>query len=270
MENQHDDALDKVLAALRNAAPPEGMDARIAQRLHATATPTALASSTLAGAWWRGAIAGAASAMLATGLFALAFHLLGTRAATIQTTADVTLYKAASPNTATRVSTPRELRATLCTSPALLRAQNSSPTPFEKSLRAETRIENAAPSYPAPALPLTAQERALAQLARTADPKQLASLTPEQEAKVDAEKAAEFARFFAHPSPPPNPDAHPGANLDASPDANSQTVPDANPDTTPQATPDADPQANQSNPDANPEPDPAKNEPNPSLTKEEE
>lgn len=222
METEPDETVDKVLAALRNATPPEGMEARIAQRLHAapSAGPTI---STFSAVWWRGAFTGAALATLATAVLFLAFHRLATPAPHPQTASSV-LHNAAPPSTATMVSTPRDVRGTLCASPSVLRVQNTTSTPFDKSLRAETRIENSAPSYPAPALPLTAQERALVQLVRTGDPKQLAALTPEQEAKVDAEKAAEFARFFARPTPPPSPDA----NLQPASDTN-QAAPNANP-----------------------------------------
>jgi len=218
------ETVDKVLAALRNATPPEGMEARIAQRLHAvpSAGPPV---STFSAIWWRGAFAGAATAALATAVLFFAFHRLAIPANHSQSAANITHHQPTQPNTAPKVSTAREDR-TLCASPSVLQAQNPTSTPFDKTLRAETRIESAAPSYPAPALPLTAQERALAQLVRTADPKQLAALTPEQEAKVDAEKAAEFARFFAHPTPPPSPDV----NTQPTSDTN-QTAPNANPST---------------------------------------
>ena len=50
--------------------------------------------------------------------------------------------------------------------------------------------------------PLTAQERGLLLLARTADPQQLAMLNSEAQAKVKAEDADQFEKFFA---PPPQP-----------------------------------------------------------------
>ena len=50
--------------------------------------------------------------------------------------------------------------------------------------------------------PLTAQERGLLLLARTADPQQLAMLNSEAQAKAKAEDADQFEKFFA---PPPQP-----------------------------------------------------------------
>jgi len=56
----HDDAIDKTLAALKRAAPPDGMETRILQRLQQQPAPAApfrwrdlLTGSALAAAWWR-------------------------------------------------------------------------------------------------------------------------------------------------------------------------------------------------------------------------
>jgi hypothetical protein len=62
-----------------------------------------------------------------------------------------------------------------------------------------------APSHPAPVLPLTAQERALVRLVQTADPKLLAALSPETQAKVEAQEADNYNKFFAPPTSPPQP-----------------------------------------------------------------
>ncbi len=81
----HDDAIDQTLAALKAAAPPEGMEARILQRLQQP-VPAApfrwrelLTGSALATAWWRGALSGAATAMLIVGALLLAQHGLRAR-----------------------------------------------------------------------------------------------------------------------------------------------------------------------------------------------
>jgi hypothetical protein len=62
-----------------------------------------------------------------------------------------------------------------------------------------------APSHPAPVLPLTAQERALVRLVQTADPKLLAALSPETQARVDAQEADNYNKFFAPAPAPPQP-----------------------------------------------------------------
>jgi hypothetical protein len=75
-------------------------------------------------------------------------------------------------------------------------------------LRAESYAENSAPSHPAPEMPLTAQERALVRLAQTADAKDVGTLDPDTEAKLEERDAAEFKRFFAPLfTPPPTPPA---------------------------------------------------------------
>jgi hypothetical protein len=58
-------------------------------------------------------------------------------------------------------------------------------------------------------LPLTAQERALIELARTADPKMLVALSPETQAKVEAQEEDNFNKFFAPPPAPPQPADNP-------------------------------------------------------------
>ena len=73
--NQPDAAIDKTLAALNAAAPPEGMEARIAHRL-AQPAPAAsrFAGPAFTADWLRGAVTGAAAAMLVTGLVLFAGH----------------------------------------------------------------------------------------------------------------------------------------------------------------------------------------------------
>jgi hypothetical protein len=62
-----------------------------------------------------------------------------------------------------------------------------------------------APSHPAPVQPLTEQERALIQLAQNADPKLLAALSPETQARIEAQEADNYNKFFTPPTAPPQP-----------------------------------------------------------------
>ena len=73
------------------------------------------------------------------------------------------------------VSASRAL-ATPCASPRVLPVRNTAPPRRIDAQRAEALTAINAPSHPAPVRPLTAQERALVELARTADPKMLAAL----------------------------------------------------------------------------------------------
>jgi len=225
MENEHrnhDDAIDSTLAALKRAAPPQGMEARILQRLQQKPAPAAplrwrdlLTGSALAAAWWRGAVSGAATAMLLVGALLLAQHSLRTRPAhpvsqlaAARNLAPAVLPVAASSPNASSGTNP-------CATPRLLRTARAVPV-----YRAETLpLASFAPSRPAPVLPLTAQEHALVRLARTADPKLLASLEPETQAKLDAQEADDFNKFFAPPPAPPQPSDNP------SPTNTQQTAP---------------------------------------------
>jgi hypothetical protein len=213
MEPNHDEAIDKALAALRHAIPPEGMNARIAQRLAQTPAPAPgrsnlFHSSTLTGAWGRGAATGAATAMLAMGLLLLATHLLRTRSTPTQRP-NLTVNKGAATPAIVPVSAslsrPADAQPATgalnspCVRETPLSLRRTSATPIETQVRADRVAEVTAPSHPAPELPLTAEERELVHLARTADPQVLATINPETQAKLLAEEAAEFEHFFAPP-----------------------------------------------------------------------
>ena len=222
-QHEHDAAIDRVLAALRDAAPPAGMEARIAQRLADQRVNATVDASLWRGlfahlapqsAWLHGAITGVAVASLAFAAFLLVTHPAYTsphhEGSMAQADGSSSQHGAA-PQTgrATSVSAPAQAPAgqsgnARCGNPALIRARGggapsrtvSDATPQ----RAILRTASFAPSRPAPPAPLTAQERALLQLARTADPATLAALSPAAEQKADAEREAAFEKFFA-PSP---------------------------------------------------------------------
>ena len=221
----HDDAIDQTLAALKRPAPPEGMEARILQRLQRY-TPAApfrwrdlLTGSALAAAWWRGALSGAATVMLLAGAVLLAQH--GLRSKPQYTPL------AAGNNSAARALAPAALPVSASSQPAP--ANGSHANPCATQLRAARAVPvyraqtlpsaSFAPSRPAPVLPLTAQERALVRLVKTADPRLLASLEPETQARVEAQEAEDFNKFFAPPPAPPQP-----ADSD-SPTSTQQTAP---------------------------------------------
>ena len=201
----HDDAIDKTLAALKHAAPPQGMESRILQRLQQQPAPAApfrwrdlFTSSALAGAWWRGALSGAATAMLLVGALLLAQHTLRTKQPAVGQLAPArNLVPAVLPVAASAPNSPA--RATPC--PTLLRTARAVPVYRAESIPSASF----APSHPAPVLPLTAQERALVRLAQTADPKLLAALAPEAQAKIAAQESEDFNKFFAPPPAPPQP-----------------------------------------------------------------
>ena len=232
--NQNDNAIDKTLAALNTAAPPEGLEARIAHRLQQRPTPALpwrdrLTGLTLSSAWWRGAATGAAFALLAVTAVLLLQpktpppHRIAVNAPTHAPTI-------------TPVNAPESL--TPCAHPAILRTHTPAATPA-------TEI---AASHPIPSSPLTPQERELVRLAQTADPRALATLNSEHQAQLEAENAAQFEKFFTPPPPPPappdQPPANPAANPEASPAANPETSPEANPETAPSPAPQIAPATN--------------------------
>jgi len=228
--DKHDDALDKILGALRDAAPPEGMEVRIIQQLqHSAATAQiarfdwrcVLAGSTLAGAWWRGAAIGLAAAMLAVsgmltvqhGRTAMSEHgqMAGRGGNHIR---GVTSVSTSSPNPSP-LSTP----ARPCTHSTMLWAQIAVTAFGRSSLLAETRAESNAPSHPAPPLPLTDQERALIRLVQTSSPRQLAMLNPVEYANLEAQSALKFEKYFAPPAPVPAADRNATDDSTATPEA---------------------------------------------------
>jgi hypothetical protein len=202
--NQPDDAIDKTLAALRNAAPPEGMEARIAHRLQQPVAPSSywrdlFAATTPSAFWLRGAFTGAAVALLAVCAVLSVIH--GLRSYRPQRAQNIAARQTAPSVVPVRASSV-ETASSPCTNPSALRARTATPAPKAVLLRTAGDSQR----HPILAGPLTAQERALIQLARTADPQQLASLNSESQAKLKAQDADEFERFFAPPAHPKTPD----------------------------------------------------------------
>jgi hypothetical protein len=206
--HHHDQAVDTVLAALRDAAPPEGMEARLHQRLaQAAALPQSssrlqniFAGSTLAGAWARGALTGAAFALLAVAAVLLLQHGARPNPAHPQLTANNIASLKIAPAAPASTSSNSRSRSAPCVTPHLLPAQSPVSAPSNRY-----RPASFAPSRPAPELPLTADERALVRLTQTADPRLLAALAPETQAKLDAQETDNFNKFFAPPPAPPQP-----------------------------------------------------------------
>jgi hypothetical protein len=233
--NQHDEAIDKVLAALREAIPPEGMETRITQRLadHQTAAPAIafhrrdwFAGSTSTGAWWRGAIAGAAAATLAICAVLLVQHRSRTTPGTVQTAVG---NNTARPFSMSPHATPTsQSRATPCPHTTVFRVDTNLPVKPQEDLSVETYAESTAPSRPAPELPMTPQERSLARLVRTAPPGELATLSPETQARLEEEHAADFAKFFTPPPPPPVPERIPDVNPEATQQSSPEVAPPVN------------------------------------------
>jgi hypothetical protein len=230
-EPNQPDPIDRTLTALNHAAPPEGMEARITQRLAAhTPSPSRFKSFralTPAPAWLRAALTGA---LVATAACALAFYITRPQR-TVQPPIATTSSQPPHSITATPVSLktgdgclgapfmrgrqdahgwgePGPAAGT-ATTPGVAHSPRVLGAPFMRGRQdahgwepTDSRAPHLvpasfAPSKPAPPAPLTAQERALVQLA--GNPAALAALNPAAQ-KSDAEREAAFQKFFA-PSP---------------------------------------------------------------------
>lgn len=202
--DSHDDAIDKVLAAMRNAAQPEGMDTRILERLqlasYASAAPHP-SNSTATSAWWRGAFTGALIATVAICAMLLLQHRLFSRpGATPQTANTQVALLGLTPVTFAAGHTPQSSPCPASTlTPRHPGARNNSAS---RMLLAESLTESIAPSHPAPEAPLSMQERELARLVHIANPSELTSVNPENQARLQEQEAAEFEKFFTPPPPP--------------------------------------------------------------------
>jgi hypothetical protein len=279
---QSDAAIDTALAALRAASPPEGMNARIANRLRqhaiaqaASTVPNTPRTSAQAAAWWRGAATGAATALFAMGLLLVASHLTSSHRRHLQT-ASVTQpspHPSPAQSAGGKLSTPVEWSNRPCLREMYRRLADAPQAPATTRIDARviaqnTGTESSAPSQPAPDLPLTPQERQLAHLARTADPQQLAALGRDEEARLDAEKSSEFATPSAHPDTAQSAEtalgnpSQPAANRVSSPA--SESAPDPSANSSPVAVPETTPAVNPAEPPPSPKVEAIDPKPSPS------
>ncbi len=253
---QPDQSIDRTLTALRSAAPPEGMEARIADRLAARGVPHSSRLGGMSGilaallpqsAWLRGALTGAVAASLAFAALLFATHLThphpsqsvelnspalkgrGFSRAVSATQAEGALAPESISPCAPPLThaAPAILSRVPHSSRGLLRdeweEQRRVPHPSSAWVGTATTTSHAAhlipasfaPSHPAPPAPLTAQERALVQLVRTATPAELAALNPATQEKADADREAAFQKFFAPPPEPPAADKPQNGPTDA-------------------------------------------------------
>ena len=202
MQDERDDriarAIDSTLDALRQAAPPAGLESRIEHRLQqhqraATLRPNwrdVLRGSTVAGGWLRGAVSGACVA----GVLAIAFFSIHHTKAAPQPS------PAVGANSGYAQSFPKlvvEQQSRPCTPPVLQAA--APPTPHPTQIARGGLAENHRQPLE---LPLTEQERGLVRLVHLAGPQQLAGMTSEAKANANAQEAAAFDKFFTPPAPP--------------------------------------------------------------------
>jgi hypothetical protein len=181
-----DETIKMLMAGFRDAEPPAGMQGRIFQalELHATVSPGLLTS-------WRlrpsVALAFVCAVLLTAGLIvAIRTYQPSPRSAnaTSQVTHADARQGARPETTAVKTATTPRRKAPRG-SATRLRAS-------EMSAVGETQLA----SYPAPALPLTEQERLLLRLAHRHDVQSVAILNPDLQAAASAEAAKQFQDFF--------------------------------------------------------------------------
>jgi negative regulator of sigma E activity len=198
MQDKHEAAIDKTLSALRNASPPEGMEARIQQRLryqtvHADAAVSGFWRPTRA--WWTGVLTGAAVATLVC--FAV---LLGLRSRT----------DTVPPNIASSTSRTAPIAVSMHPAePSSTRPCATATGKRESAHRSQRQFVRTATEAPKPSTrqfpdELTPQERELVRLVHVADPKQLSEMSSEARAAADQQESAAFKKFFTPPPPPPH------------------------------------------------------------------
>jgi hypothetical protein len=200
MQNEQESAVEKALATLASATPPEGMEARIQQRLryHSSGRGSAeVGPFQFSRNWWRGMLTGAAAATLFCGALSFSIHTYEARIGNLRTDRAVAREHTPAPaiatTSATRSATPP------CPQRAFDHKAKSNRAP--NALRTESEplnISNTAEDE------LTAQERRLVRLTRVADPKQLSGLSFEARSQLDQQETAAFQKFFTPPPPPPD------------------------------------------------------------------
>jgi hypothetical protein len=204
------DSVETVLKALGSAPVPEGLEGRIAARLEQQALGSVragfrwrevLGGGTMAGAWWRGAVSGAAVATLAVGVVMLAGHFgRGVSRSGEKVAHGVAQPIAPANGTVRQVASreDRQDRRVPCVGSGVLQVQRGSSAQRPDWLRVEIAGRAQLPKEPA----LTAEERSLVRVVQGGNLRELASLNPEVRERVEAEDAAQFQRFFTQPVRP--------------------------------------------------------------------
>jgi len=221
-----EEAIDKVLAGLRDVAAPAGMERRVLDRLEE------LAQARSRTGWsWLGSIrrvvrgrsvamSYAACGVAVAVIFVLALAVPAIRrlghAAPVHVSvrSKMVVPERSVPLATSEVSTTdvgsssREPRVRLAEAANSPGARLVPATDSDDSVAlSETR----AASFPAPPMPLTEQERLLLRLAHRNDSVELAMLDPKLRELRDAQEKAEFQRFFGRSTPvQPNEQTGPG------------------------------------------------------------
>jgi hypothetical protein len=178
-----DGTIERLLAGLRDAEPPAGIERRILEALDGMEGHEASAFA----AFWRRAFRPAMAMLLACTVIliaGIAAHQQRHAPATLSRSTGTDVRPAARPELVTQKVSTAPRRTTL---------RVSVKHPHDAPAVAETQ----AASFPAPPLPLTEQERLLLRLAHRGDADNMAILNPDARAAQTAKATEEFQQFFA-------------------------------------------------------------------------
>ncbi len=211
MIDRPEEAIEKMLAGLRDAEAPAGMERRILEAIEDRAIARSRSGwRRFRPIWLVGSVGPVRGRFLAGGV-----AFAGVLAVVLAVLAIPAIHRlehaAPQPKSSTSPGSPRPAAA------SGLVAEVARPQPSGASARpmVKTRVRRAGDlrdsdsvafqevpaSHPAPPMPLTEQEKLLLRIAHTGDPVELAMLNPEIRARREAQGEAEFKEFF--PPPPP-------------------------------------------------------------------
>jgi hypothetical protein len=192
MMKNSDEAVERVLAGLRDADAPVGMERRILEKMRTSGRRERLViASHLVGIWTR-ATAVAGVIVVASVMCWTAFREhrpghdnMGSKRQIIPTNL---------PDPETQTAAARAQQS-LPKRPVVRRKSVRRVGVAREGESAALHVMHAA-SYPAPEAPLTKEERLLIRMAHRADPAEMAALNPFLWAVRDAKEKAEVRRFF--------------------------------------------------------------------------
>jgi len=178
-----DGTIERLLAGLRDAEPPGGMERRILEALDGMGAREAAASASL----WHRPLRPAFATLWACAVILMVVTMVHQQR---HLPADLGHSASADVRQATR---PEFVTQKAPTGPRRTTSRVSVRRPHDVPAAGETQ----ASSFPAPPLPLTEQERLLLRLAHRGDPENMAILNPDVRAAQTAKATEQFQQFFA-------------------------------------------------------------------------
>jgi hypothetical protein len=210
---QADEAIDRVLAGLRESEAPVGLEGRILQAMQVRAAAEPVEKP----GWWSWSRMAGCGAVLAGLLLVAAVSVPHRAPKAGQEPVVATRVESAPMVTADRAQVDQvqaqsqvQVQAMqaqvhrmgakgMPAGAAKVNAGSQEPADSNAAEDALAREEMLAPSHPAPPLPMTAQEKLLVQVISRHDPDELAMLNPEEQEKIEAKDEEAFKKFFGIP-----------------------------------------------------------------------